>query len=74
LRQLKRAWRGAGEQGDVAHRRNRLHSSFGTSLGEQVQVCVVDGVFEAVELFHWITLELPLVADSFPPTAVNIAN
>jgi len=30
---------------------------------------VVDSVFEEVELFHWTTLEQPLVADRFQPMA-----
>ncbi len=44
---------------------------FGSSLNEHVHfhVCVVDGVFEEVELFHWTTLEQPLVADCFQPNA-----
>ncbi len=34
-------------------------------------VCVVDGVIEKVELFHWTTLEQPLVADRFQPSAAR---
>ena len=30
---------------------------------------VVDGVFEGVDLFHWTTLEQPLVAVRFQPKA-----
>ena len=40
---------------------------FGSSLNGHVHfhVCVFDGIFEEVELFHWTTLEPPLVADRF---------
>ena len=42
---------------------------FGSSLNGHVHfhVCVVDGVFEEVDLFHWTTLEQPLVAVRFQP-------
>jgi hypothetical protein len=44
---------------------------FGSSLNGHVHfhVCVVNGVFEEVDLFHWTTLEQPQVADSFQPNA-----
>ena len=44
---------------------------FGSSLNGHVHfhVCVVDGVFEEVELFHWTALEQPLVADRYQPMA-----
>ena len=46
---------------------------FGSSLNGHVHfhVCVVDGVFVGVELFHWTTLEQPLVADRFWPNAAK---
>ena len=45
---------------------------FGSSLNGHVHfhVCVVDGVFEELELFHWTALEQPLVADCFQPSGV----
>ena len=44
---------------------------FGSILNGHVHfhVCVVDGVFEEVELFHWTTLEQPLVSVGFQPIA-----
>jgi hypothetical protein len=44
---------------------------FGSSLNEHVYFhdCVVDGVFEEVEHFHWTNLEQPLVIDCFQPNA-----
>ena len=36
-----------------------------------LRVCVVDRVFEEVKLFHWTTLEQPLVADRFWPNAAK---
>ena len=35
---------------------------------------VVDGVFEEVDLFHWTTLEQPLVAVRFQPKATARLN
>ena len=48
--------------------------SFGSSLIGHVHfhVYVVDGVFEEVELFHWTTLEQPLVADRLNPTPIGV--
>ena len=46
---------------------------FGSILNGHVHfhVCVVDGVFEEVELFHWTTLEQPLVSVGFQPTGAD---